>query len=454
LAFLAAEQDAHAVFAVEPVGNLRMFTKEQARKKDLTNVFTMDGLITDLPFPDGFVDITMGGHVFGDEPEAEHAEMVRITKDGGLVILCPGNNDKDEGWHQFLVDQSFEWSRFEEPSDGIKRKYWKTKKQRSGERCFATHEENTMSIKPRPYNGIKDFIVMTSILAVGRKTTSRPYYLHTGDLSWWVFCDDYDEDHWCNHVCIWEMDGRPIGWSLIDPAWYSFDVYLLPEMRGTKEETYILDWTIHRLTKSVRETGGGQIRTVWVSENDEDRFNQLMNRGFVQSDDFMWYMERPLDAHIPDIRVPEGFNIRSMRGKDDTCQRAVASYNAFGSTRHFDEYWPRYQRFMQSPVYNPSFDLVAETPDGEFASFCILWPDPVNHIGLFEPVGTQANYQSQGVGRAIVAEGLRQLKTWGMDRAMVCIEHDDDAAIRRYQALGFSPIHKLHTYVKTIGVQI
>lgn len=85
----------------------------------------MDGLITDLPFPDDFIDIVMGGHVFGDHPEDEYAEMVRVAKPGGMVILCPGNNDKDQGWHKFLVDQGFEWSRFEEPGDGIKRKYWK-----------------------------------------------------------------------------------------------------------------------------------------------------------------------------------------------------------------------------------------------------------------------------------------------------------------------------------------
>jgi SAM-dependent methyltransferase len=126
LAFVAAEEGAHAVFAVEPVGNLRVFIKKQARKRGLTNVYSMDGLITDLPFPDDFIDIVMGGHVFGDHPEAEHTEMVRVAKPGGMVILCPGNNDTDEGWHQFLVDQGFEWSRFEEPGDGIKRKYWKT----------------------------------------------------------------------------------------------------------------------------------------------------------------------------------------------------------------------------------------------------------------------------------------------------------------------------------------
>jgi len=126
LAFIAAQAGAQAVFAVEPVGNLRVFIKEEARKRKLNNVYTMDGLITELPFPDDFIDIVMGGHVFGDDPEAEYTEMVRVAKPGGMVILCPGNNDRDQGWHQFLVNRGFEWSRFEEPGEGLKRKYWKT----------------------------------------------------------------------------------------------------------------------------------------------------------------------------------------------------------------------------------------------------------------------------------------------------------------------------------------
>jgi len=72
------------------------------------------------------IDIVMGGYVFGDNPKEEHAEMARVAKPGGMVILCPGNNDRDEGWHQFLINQGFEWSRFEEPGDGLKRKYWKS----------------------------------------------------------------------------------------------------------------------------------------------------------------------------------------------------------------------------------------------------------------------------------------------------------------------------------------
>jgi len=125
LAFVAAECSAQAIFAVEPVCNLRHYMRGKACNRGIDNFFSVDGLITEIPFPDGFADITMGGHVFGDQPEDEHRELVRVTKPGGMVILCPGSNDRDEGWHPFLVDQGFEWSRFEEPGDGMKRKYWK-----------------------------------------------------------------------------------------------------------------------------------------------------------------------------------------------------------------------------------------------------------------------------------------------------------------------------------------
>jgi SAM-dependent methyltransferase len=116
---------ARAVYAVEPVANLRYFLRDKAVKSGYENVFTVDGMITCLPFHNAFADITMGGHVFGDEREAELEELQRVTTPGGMVILCPGNGDFDSDRHKFLVDNEFMWSRFEEPGDGMKRKYWK-----------------------------------------------------------------------------------------------------------------------------------------------------------------------------------------------------------------------------------------------------------------------------------------------------------------------------------------
>jgi SAM-dependent methyltransferase len=125
LAFVAAKAGAAAVFAVEPVENLRRYMREKATTFGVRNLFAVDGLITRIPFPDGFADVTMGGHVFGDEPEAEVQELLRVTRASGMVVLCPGNGDRDNEAHRALVSYGFEWSRFEEPRDGTKRKYWR-----------------------------------------------------------------------------------------------------------------------------------------------------------------------------------------------------------------------------------------------------------------------------------------------------------------------------------------
>jgi len=123
---LAVAETAQSVFAVEPVSNLRKYLKQKSKSRGLDNVFPVDGLITEIPFPSQFADVTMAGHVFGEFVNLEYQELTRVTKPGGMIILCPGNNDVDNDAHRFLVSQDFEWSRFEEPRDGVKRKYWKT----------------------------------------------------------------------------------------------------------------------------------------------------------------------------------------------------------------------------------------------------------------------------------------------------------------------------------------
>jgi ribosomal protein S18 acetylase RimI-like enzyme len=165
----------------------------------------------------------------------------------------------------------------------------------------------------------------------------------------------------------------------------------------------------------------------------------------------MWYLECPLDEQLPEPALPEGYSLRLVAGDDDIQPRATAAHQAFGSQLSFEEYWLRYQRFVDSAVYVSSLDLVTVAPEGDFSSFCIAWPDPVNHTGLFEPVGTHPNFQSQGLGRAVVTEGLHQLQKCGMARAAVCVKIDNPAAQGLYEAVGFQKQYQLYSYVKNIG---
>jgi SAM-dependent methyltransferase len=61
ITFIAAPK-AQAVYAVEPVANLRFYLKQKAKKKGIGNVFPVDGLITDIPFQDNFADISFKNH--------------------------------------------------------------------------------------------------------------------------------------------------------------------------------------------------------------------------------------------------------------------------------------------------------------------------------------------------------------------------------------------------------
>jgi len=118
---------AKTVYAVEPVGNLRLFIKKKAKDKGFNNVYVVDGIMTELPFEENFSDVVMSGHVFGDYMDDEYNEMIRIVKPGGMIILIPGNNDSDNDTHKYLMSKGFQFGVFEEPGDCKKRKYWKTK---------------------------------------------------------------------------------------------------------------------------------------------------------------------------------------------------------------------------------------------------------------------------------------------------------------------------------------
>lgn len=78
---LVAAHAARTVFAVEPVDNLRRYLKEKARGIGIDNLFAVDGLITEIPFPDGFADVVISGHTFGDQPQAECQEMEAGNED-------------------------------------------------------------------------------------------------------------------------------------------------------------------------------------------------------------------------------------------------------------------------------------------------------------------------------------------------------------------------------------
>ncbi|MGC9320899.1 MAG: methyltransferase domain-containing protein [Kosmotogaceae bacterium] len=63
----------------------------------------------EIPFEKDFADVVISGHVFGDFIEDEFCEMYRVTRNGGDIILFPGNSDSDNEIHEFLIRRGFRW---------------------------------------------------------------------------------------------------------------------------------------------------------------------------------------------------------------------------------------------------------------------------------------------------------------------------------------------------------
>jgi ribosomal protein S18 acetylase RimI-like enzyme len=309
-----------------------------------------------------------------------------------------------------------------------------------------------MNVQPRPYRDEQDLNRMKALLVAGRAAGGPTYYVHVGDLDWWLRYLNQGDDL-RQVLYLWDGQRRGadlVGWSLLSPRVRAFDVFVHPEEGCTERAEQIWAWTEGRMIELVREQGGDDVRTMWVSGHDAILIALLEHRGFARSDYHLIYMTRSLDEPIPEPVLPPGYHLRHVAGTHEVAQRAAVSHAAFGSSLPLDRYRERYLQFMRSSAYTPELDLVVAAPDGRFGAFCMCWLDNVNRVGLFEPLGTGPDFRRQGLGTAVLCEGLRRMRERGMTIAMVCVEHDNPAAQRLYSSVGFHALHRIFTFAKKV----
>ena len=297
-------------------------------------------------------------------------------------------------------------------------------------------------MQARSYEGLQDLYAMLDLLAEGRKANNGTYYVHRGDLQWWLFYSDIPPQTWQSNIRLWMQDGHLIGWALLSPHEDAFDVFTGPSLRGDSLEHEMFAWAVEQMCAH------DHVQIMWVAEDDEARIRWLEAHGFGREESHFVLFNRSLAGSLEVPPLPEGFSIRTSRGEEDAQLRSVASYAAFGARKPFEEYWPRTLRFMQSPVYVPQHEIFITAPEGDVATYCIVWTDTLNKAGHFEPVGTHPNCQRKGLGKILLFESLRRLKAEGMNEASVCTNHDNEAAIRLYESVGFQKAKRLLTFKK------
>lgn len=304
---------------------------------------------------------------------------------------------------------------------------------------------------PRPYHGEGDLQAMLELLQRGRSASNGSYYIHPGDLKWWLYYPPLEGDFW-QQIYLWDSPdrtGKLLGWALLSPDWVGFDVYVQPELMGTLQAAEMYIWAEEQAIRIARGSNKPTIFVLWILHDDAVLGEHFRRRGYRLRRGYV-HLTRTLDDTLPLPRLAPGFAVRSCLGEEEVVQRARAQYGAFGSTASFERYHERFTNFMRSPVYEPELDIVAVAGDGQIGAFCIVWTDTLNRVGLFEPVGTHPEFQRRGLGRAVLLEGLRRLQDRGMKSAIVSTIEDNLAAIRLYEAVGFQVVNRLGTYEKDV----
>jgi mycothiol synthase len=300
--------------------------------------------------------------------------------------------------------------------------------------------------------GADDLQKMRDLLVEGRRARNGTYYVHPGDLNWWLFYPPLEFELW-RYISLWDDPHDPnrlLGWALLSPTWSAFDVFVQPELQGSRAADAMQVYAEEQLTRLAHEQHKTKIYRMWVSEKDAVSCKYFVEAGFHRSKDDVVYMTRSLNDPTPMPAPPDGWGVRPIKGDEEAAARAAAQYGAYESDAPFEKYTQRYLTFMHSPVYDPELDIVAALPDGQIGSFCITWTDPVNRIGLFEPVGTHPAFRGKGLGKAVMLEGLHRLQERGMQIAILCTNQDNFPAVKLYESVGFA-IEDLHlTFEKNI----
>ncbi len=266
-------------------------------------------------------------------------------------------------------------------------------------------------------------------------------------------------DYWIGHVnmniyhfdlkevvTIWEADGRiaavsnPDGtgeaFMQIHPAFFSDSLFR--EMLEIVERPPLIQ------NESEKES-----LLVWVGAQDSARKKILEHSGFQRSKFLAEYMRRrDYSLPIPETNLQDGYSIRPLMKEGELPARSWLSWKVFHPDEPDEKYqgWEWYKNIQNTPMYQRNLDIVAVAPDGELAAFCTVWYDELTQTAVFEPVGTHPAHQKLGLGKAIMAEGLRRAHQKGATLATV--SSYSAAAHALYKSMGFTDVDISEPWIK------
>jgi ribosomal protein S18 acetylase RimI-like enzyme len=309
-----------------------------------------------------------------------------------------------------------------------------------------------MNISSRPFSGSRDLELLKQFVMMIWADESYRSYFHMGDIIWSIYQNTLFDPY--RNIRLWQnTQGELLGFALFDVGRATFSSWtqIHPGQRENAElYDAMLEWLDERAIEGRKDNP--TIDLLYNAIFDDDILLQaaLLRHNYQPGDISLLYMYRELDGIVPNPALPSGWQVRHIADENEFAERVAIHCDVWHPSRVTLE---AYRRLRTIPGYTPELDIVAVAPDGTFASYCICWFDPLNRCGEFEPVGTHAAFRGQGIGKAVMLEGLRRLQSLGATSAIVNTNNGNDPARRLYESVGFRLIAEDRYYSKRIEAQ-
>jgi len=274
--------------------------------------------------------------------------------------------------------------------------------------------------------------------------------MHIVDLPYrfssWSF--DFPEN-----IRLWsDENGRLLAWVILQIPFWTMEYAYHPEFHN-ELHPQILKWTDEQARKIVNTASGHSAWFIPVLASQVDRIRDLEQAGFASQanvgEDSWSQVSMTHSMQIPnEVHLPDGFQIRPLNGLGEV-NAYVDLHRAVFESKNMTVEWC--QRTLECPEYISDLDLVVVAPNGELAAFCICWlaKDMNGKVsGQIEPLGVHADFRKLGLGRGILAEGLKRLSVKGAQHIYVQTDNYRNAAFKLYESTGFRVLEDICMYRK------
>lgn len=285
-----------------------------------------------------------------------------------------------------------------------------------------------MKFTKRPYRNEEDYWRTRQFLRdvmLANKLRQYSWHIARLDYWWWFANPDLEKFELAQVMFFWENETGDIAAVLHPEGKGQAYLQIHPKYRTPELEEEMIVTAEKHLKHPNRE--GRQRILVFADSKDGMRHDILKKHGYQKVDrpetsEVIHFFS--LDNKIPEVKAPEGCTIRSLGQGLELLERCYASGLGFHNDdihtareNRDDPGW--YHHIQSAPLYRRDLDIVAVTSDGAIAAFCTVWFDDVTRTAYFEPVATVPAHQRQGLGKAVLTEGLHRLKRMGAKLATV-----------------------------------